>query len=448
MTSAKENEKSRKAFQLPKNGPLRQLHVLRSIERNWSGALSIYDRAVLTRVVDVTVGWEHPSFSISVSCLLSGKSGDGRVIVGPVGMSLARGKKSLAKLKALGLIKTVGKPTGTIFWADCEKIVSGGQKELQRLRGAANSREMSTNDQTEVSEVPDASASPEPTAVTQKPGRDLEWPHREKNSYQKSSLKEEFQNSAFGGRASPDGLPDYSLENCVSDKKAQKPQIDLKAKAIEELNGPAANFSAHRFAEFWTACLPEGSPHLIWGAKERGQATALRRKWGNNPEHFGDFIVWTLTNWDHLRSYHFRWMKNTPPPVFPDIGFCLNFVTYIVDAYMNRDAGKTANELRLSFYERQLAKGVPIDEIVSNAKKSAVEQERAQAAKIAPYRQHPTKLLQTLAARELRPDEPSEIRPANEISGIKTPPHSPEEYDEEGYLIYHPRKRVPMEYEE
>lgn len=97
--------------------------------------------------------------------------------------------------------------------------------------------------------------------------------------------------------------------------------------------------------------------------KEFGMARTVVSRCAQMGLNEADFITWLVSHWAAIRSAQFGWMRNNPPPAYPEISFTLKFLDKFFDAYAERE---TQDRLALESgdaveMERMLAAGLTRD---------------------------------------------------------------------------------------
>ncbi|APH70942.1 hypothetical protein BSQ44_05780 [Aquibium oceanicum] len=129
-------------------------------------------------------------------------------------------------------------------------------------------------------------------------------------------------------------MPPPSPSVSTFDKEAFLQQRREAAKSDRSSLRPVAIEKTYRaaFEKFYA-----NRPGLIltaWTAKERGMVRqSILSKWPGSAESAHKFIEWVVDNWYLIRGITFDWMKKSPPPEVPEIGFICQFRANVIGAY-------------------------------------------------------------------------------------------------------------------
>jgi hypothetical protein len=399
--------------------PSVQAYVDRAVQRDWSFVLSADERTLLLRIVDVTVGRGRLQYRLSLAKLVAGEWADGSRFGGPLGLSYKTAQRALARLKQLGVIQAKGDPSGMLFIVDPDHIIQAGKIVREEAVGIGQA---------------DLPIGHSDLTIGQ---ADL---HKRENQRERTRESEPENHSACGEPASADasrsGSPERAFAGKVSGETSSgKTKIEASAeKSLEELNAASPkNVPANMLAVI-NASLPDALPKVTWAGKHYGMAKAIADRWHPSAGGLGDFVLWTASEWDRALKRRFRWMKQVPFPTTYDVQFVLKFFDVVYDAYNDRAKTDRENDLKLSSFERALAKGVPLDEIVKNAQRAAFRQGEAKGKQDRPYQPRPVFRPRPEAMRT----DPADHEPRP----VKLTPQAPAApVGEDGYAIFVPRLR-------
>lgn len=94
------------------NGPLLEIKLRQSIERDWSDVLTIREAVLMLRIIDMTVGWELETFTCSAQSMADGTVAHPRCRYPKLNMSRRSIFRALDRLKELGLLEAERKQNG------------------------------------------------------------------------------------------------------------------------------------------------------------------------------------------------------------------------------------------------------------------------------------------------------------------------------------------------
>lgn len=70
-----------------------------------------------------------------------------------------------------------------------------------------------------------------------------------------------------------------------------------------------------------------------WKAEENGIASAFIKRWNGTGRDLHDMVRWSVERWEWVLQAKFAWMKKSPPPVLPSLGFLSKFQEQFLEAW-------------------------------------------------------------------------------------------------------------------
>lgn len=187
-------------------------------------------------------------------------------------------------------------------------------------------------------------------------------------------------------RLSPAKTPVDTVRAKVAEIEAQS-RAHVKAKADKAKNLDAAGAYHTTFVNAWRETYP-GVPVPTWTARDMHMVrSVLKSRLHESIEPRHEFLDFVVRNWPRIISLKFGWMKTSPPPQMPTIGFLVAnaFIGHFLDAFADRR--RVENTKRLPAEEREIeamiAQGKTRDEaLIAVGKRSALSETRAKETEV------------------------------------------------------------------
>ncbi|CAO3460741.1 hypothetical protein [Azospirillum argentinense] len=253
--------------------PLAKLMVVENLQRKWRPHLSIRERDVVAYVIDNSIAWGRPTLEATLDQMVAGVPGR----LATIGISKSTLRRAVEDLKARGLLAV-------------------------RCTGRFSRFTINLSWSPENAETEAAAPRKEPRAVRQ-----------------------------------PIAIP-HHLRATAQQPISVAPSQHVQAAAQEQKtrpNGPAAALRAV-WDEAHGRTFPETVIAAPWGGREFGQVTRAAKTFPAAHGEFSDFLVWCVEHWSEVVVERFGWMRTSPPPEYPKLGFIVRFIDKFVEAYSSR----------------------------------------------------------------------------------------------------------------
>jgi hypothetical protein len=346
--------------------PLEQVKAHNAVDRSWSGILTPSERALLGRILTLTIGWQRTHVITSDRALVGGGCG-----MPPLkGVSLRTAKTARASLREWGLIRTspVNMNQATRYEVCLDTLLcEWDENHMPKITPKAGKIKTGQPEgrckicPTPVQNLPHPGADSAPL-IKESLSRNLPQgipvasaPVAERTP-RHSPLPEK--NSEPGQSVPFEALA--RLQRVAQDKAESNRQA-RRDKASTPRPGRRPNYSA-----VWRAAWEESQPGVplpaTWGKREQGAMGTAAKKWSEGEDDFVAFLRFAVQQWAPLIRTRFSWMKDTPPPTRPNPMFFVRFMDRFADAYADHRAGQFVTDATANLILRKMAEGYSFEE--------------------------------------------------------------------------------------
>jgi hypothetical protein len=328
--------------------------------RVWRPHITPFDLSFLLYVIDNTVGRGRTTFYATTEQLIEGHEG----ILVPTGLQRTSLVKSIKTLKDVGALKTRSDGRNTYFSVDLtaepEELMAG-LKLPKRLREPSVESMARLENEIEAS-ISEASACRHTT----------------------SSL-------------SPDDNQLVATRHAITKGRIRKVGIENPSAARGDVQGVLSSIEARKterrttnpdswtcWSDAWSSTFPS-SPCPVWAVRDKSAMKQAKLRCEGSKVIWPDFVTWSVTRWTQIMSAEFGWMKQSPPPAFPNVLFFARFITKFLDRYLDeqrterRSTAITDEEIVAGLIERGMTRDEALVEIGKRKGVAAIRTEVAKA---------------------------------------------------------------------
>jgi hypothetical protein len=330
--------------------------VYQMANRVWRKYFNPTEISVLYYIIDRTIGWGKTSFSASVKNILTGNED-----YAGVGVSRATLFRILHVLEMKGVIGRITKATHIVINLNVNWLQQLERKMTlpipKRLQGTAKK--------------PD-------TSLTMRPHQSHNETQNKRSNYKGSLL------AGYGAtRHNTDADDDKGAKAQTKDATASL------AKTISNIQTAQRNTTSDRISSImekirpstvdvealWVNTMIEHHPKVMHRAWTRVLQARLKREVKGfmlQGHTFGQYVAWVVQYWPQIIDRHFKWMKKSPAPTTPDIGFFLSFQDRFTQAFHSREVERMVNKGTHKTVEQLMAGGMTKDDALLTVAKRQV----------------------------------------------------------------------------
>ena len=278
---------------------LSSVQVYQRAIRVWSGHLDPFELALVLQIIDRTLGWKKTRIAISTTRFLQGDKAYS-------GLKMGRTKmfEALSSLETKGIIARHPHPEGKEIKVYSVNI--GWSPDMlnipKRLQNQSASRTTQSAQRTTPVRVPDT---------------------RERILGEGDIEKEDY---TVEPAAPLQSDPQEVIRKAVTFHRAA-----LTAKKVK--NGDVVSGAEAAWRLAFAETFPV-DPAAAWTLRDKGMVKGKAKNWLHAAEMpFVDFLDWSVRNWAAVVTKQLGWMKKSPPPKLPSIGFFISFMDQFADCW-------------------------------------------------------------------------------------------------------------------
>lgn len=357
---------------------LDKVQVYQTANRIWRKLLTPSEMSAVYYFIDRSIGWGKDCFKAGVRNILEGSKG-----YSGIGLSRATFFRVLSSLEKKGIITKIGHKTHITVHVNTDWTGENDMlkipKRLQNAKtGGLTVRLPRSHCETQ-SNISDQNKSK--LTVSVKTRKRVPVKSGEVVPVQKTFAELSSEVSA-----------DYARRKTTRAARAKSAGY-ISTVAVERL---------------WVDALPNSAlTHRAWTRKDQARMKREIKAFVSKTSSFGEYVQYSVENWAAITRKHMGWMKKSPPPIAPDIGFFLSFQKHFMQAFADQSVHDFALASDTSRLDKLLARGMGRDDAIRHiAKEDATADMRDTVTK---ERAH--------AARDLRKAQQS-LQRAEKLDGI------------------------------
>ena len=373
-----------------------QQDVFRRLSREWRPYLSPSELSVLLLIIDQTVGMSREEWGFSYRML---EYGD--VLTAGTGLDKRQLIRIVATLERIGFITVRRNSKGLLIrpnseWESGPATPRAAERQaIGRGKGKSGDTDVTLSGDTEVT----------PPVTRKSPIRE--------EAKEKEEIKKEAENAAAryrGGHrdtfsssfSAPVRMRQRPVRQSAPEKETPPPVAPTPSPTDGWVEATPATTkqqphrenvkpgSIEQTARHAFEVAYAGRPDYLfmpWGKRDKGMLkTVILNRWEGTAEECHDMFEWIFSEWDAIIGHNFRWMKKSPPPSLPEIGFIVRQAYRIIPLFTKNKRDKWIAQMsdpeERRYHELTVREGNTADEAkMIIAEERAVERMREENAK-------------------------------------------------------------------
>jgi len=313
-----------------------KLEIYQRLNREWAGHFTPVELAVLSQIMDRTIGWGKIEAHFTISAL-----GNGDSIYGGLKMHRATVFRSLATLEERGMIHRradPAKPDKIYFrinldWVSCDAV--------------------------HCSDTPSRSATP--------PVADHDCARRKVRPY--IQVSDTDNQDTDNHCAAPADREPLNPAKIIPERSEKAVSSRTKAKLTRQ-EPPTGSSLAAEVEAAWRDALRETFPDAVepvWTGREKAQAKRLAKGWAHHRQiAFIDFTDWAIRHWTAIMRKQFKWMTKAPPPAVPAFSFYVAMIDQFAECWGEGKLEKWASAKERTEIERRMSRGMTFEQATAD----------------------------------------------------------------------------------